>query len=87
MQCRKGTDVGAFISRPRRLVRFYHPRQDRWSEHFRLSGVRIVPLTDIGEATVQLLDLNGSDRLLLRRALAKAGRYLSLEAMEYLREV
>jgi len=82
----KGTDVGAFISRPRRLVRFYHPRQDRWTDHFRLNGVRIVPLTDIGEATVQLFDLNGSDRLLLRRALAKAGRYPSLEALAYLRE-
>jgi hypothetical protein len=82
----KGTDVGAFIRRPRRLVRFYHPRQDRWTDHFRLNGVRIVPLTDIGEATVQLFDLNGSDRLLLRRTLAKAGRYPSLEALGYLRE-
>lgn len=82
----KGTDVGAFTRRPRRLVRFYHPRQDWWIDHFRLNGVRILPLTDIGEATVQLLDLNGIDRLLLRRALAKAGRYPSLEALTYLRE-
>ena len=82
----KGTDVGAFISRPRRLVHFYHPRQDRWADHFRLNGVRIVPLTDIGEATVQLFDFNGRDRLLLRRSLAKTGRYPSLEALGYLRE-
>ena len=81
----KGSDVGAFVGRPRQLTRFYHPRKDWWAEHFRLQGVRIMPLTDIGEATVQLFDLNGSDRLLLRRALAKAGRYPSLEALAYLR--
>lgn len=82
----KGTDVGAFAGRPRQLVRLYHPRQDHWSEHFRLNGARIIPLTEIGEATVQLLDLNGSDRLLLRRALVKAARYPCVEALAYLRE-
>ncbi len=82
----KGTDLGALVSRLRLLVRIYHPRQDRWSDHFRLNGARIVPLTDIGEATVQLLDLNSAGRLLLRRTLAKAGRYPSLEALTYLRD-
>lgn len=80
----KGTDPGAFIGRPRRLVRLYHPRQDRWTEHFRLAGAHIIPLTDIGEATVQLLNLNASDRLLLRRALIKARRYPSPQAHAYL---
>ncbi len=82
----KGTDLGALVSRLRLLVRIYHPRQDRWSDHFRLNGARIVPLTNIGEATVQLLDLNSAGRLLLRRTLAKAGRYPSLEALTYLRD-
>ena len=81
----KGTDPGAFIGHPRKLVRLYHPREDRWSEHFRLDAARIVPLTEVGEATVQLLDLNASDRLLLRRALIRAGRYPTLEALAYLR--
>lgn len=81
----KGTDPGAFIGRPRRLVRVFHPRQDRWTEHFRLAAARICPLTDVGEATVQLLNLNAGDRLLLRRTLIKAGRYPSLEALAYLR--
>ena len=77
----KRTDPGAFIGRPPRLVRLYHPRVDKWSQHFRWHGPRIVPLTDEGTATVQLLDLNGADRLLLRRALIKAGRYPSIEAL------
>ena len=41
---------------------------------------------DEGSATVRLLDFNGSDRLLLRRALIKAGRYPSLEALARLRD-
>lgn len=73
------------MGRPRRLVRLFHPRQDRWTEHFRLTAARINPLTDVGEATVQLLNLNAGDRLLLRRTLIKAGRYPSLEALAYLR--
>ena len=82
----KGTDPGAMIGRPRRLVRLFHPRQDRWSDHFRLSTVRIVPLTEIGKATVQLLALNAGDRLTLRRALIKVGRYPSAEALARLRD-
>jgi hypothetical protein len=58
----------------------------RWNEHFRLAAARIIPLTDIGEATVQLLNLNGADRLLLRRALIKAGRFPSQEALAYIRD-
>ena len=81
----KGTDPAAYIGRPPRLVRLYHPREDRWSDHFVLDGARIRALTDVGEATVRLLDLNGSDRLLLRRSLAKAGSYPSIEALAYLR--
>ncbi len=77
----KGTDPGTFIGRPPRLVRIYHPRQDRWDLHFRLASSRIIPLSDEGEATVRLLDLNASDRLHLRKTLIKAGRYPSIEAL------
>lgn len=81
----KGTDIGAIAGRPPRLVRLFHPREDAWVGHFRLTSARIVPLTDIAEATIQLLGLNASDRLILRRALIKAGRYPSAEALAYLR--
>jgi len=80
----KGTDIGAIAGRPPRLVRLFHPREDAWGGHFRLTSARIVPLTDIAEATNQLLGLNASDRLILRRALIKAGRYPSAEALAYI---
>ena len=81
----KGTDVGAFVGRPRQITRLYHPREDTWTDHFRLAGARIVALSKIGDATVQLLELNAADRLLLRRALLKGGRYPTVEALAYLR--
>ena len=82
----KSTDPGAFIGQPRRLVRLYHPREDHWGEHFRLAAARILPRTDVGEASVQLLNLNAGDRLLLRRTLIKAGRYPSMKAIALLRD-
>jgi hypothetical protein len=63
-----------------------HPRQDRWDQHFRLAAARIVPLSDEGESTVRLLDLNATDHLLLRKTLIKAARYPSIEALAYLRD-
>jgi len=81
----KGTDPGTFIGHPPRLVRLYHPRLDHWVHHFQLAGARIVPLSDVGDATVRLLQLNAADRLLLRKILIKAARYPSIEAMAYLR--
>ena len=82
----KGTDVGALIGRPPRLVRLYHPRKDRWDTHFRLAAARIIPLSEEGEAPIRLLDLNAADRMLLRKTLIKAGRYPSVEAIAYLNE-
>ncbi len=82
----KGTDPAAYIGHPPKLVRLYHPREDRWSDHFQLVGARITPLTDVGLATVQLLKLNTNDRLQLRRALVRAGQYPTLQALAYLRD-
>lgn len=81
----KGTDIGAIAGRPPHLVRLFHPREDAWIEHFRLASARIIPLTNIAEATIRLLGLNASDRLILRRALVKASRYPSPQALAYLR--
>ncbi len=81
----KGADLGTLAGRPRQLIALYHPRRDRWDVHFRLNGIRIMPLTATGEATVRLLELNADDRLRLRRALHKSGRYPSPEALSFLR--
>ena len=74
----KGSDISSLIPGTTDLVRFFNPRIDRWSDHFRLDatdGITIVPLTPTGEATARILGFNQADRLLERQTLREVGRY------------
>jgi len=71
----KGSDIASLILETDELVRFYNPRTMRWREHFRLNRVIIEPLTQIGEATVRILQINHDDRVLEREVLMRRGRY------------
>jgi hypothetical protein len=51
------------------LVPLYHPRQDKWAEHFAFQGARIEGRTPVGRATVHVLAMNDSRRLELREEL------------------
>ena len=62
-------------------MRFFHPRVDRWVEHFTLDGVIIAALSDIGEVTSRILAFNTSERLLERQVLRDVGRYPSAAAL------
>jgi len=71
----KGSDISSLVPGTGELVRFFNPRIDRWRDHFRLDQAIIVPLTEIGEATVRILGFNQDGRLLERRTLQAMGRY------------
>ncbi len=77
----KGSDIASLIPETNELIWFYNPRAMRWHEHFRLAGFLIKPLTDIGEATVRILQMNHSDQLLERQVLNRRGRYPSEAAL------
>lgn len=77
----KGSDIASISPETGELVRFYDPRNDRWNKHFRLNGAEIVPISDIGEATVRILKINSEDRLLERQLLINLGRYPGEEAV------
>lgn len=77
----KGSDIGSIVQRTGVFSRFFNPRTDSWAEHFTLDGVTIVPLSDVGEVTVRILDFNNSDRLLERQTLRAIGRYPSAAAV------
>jgi hypothetical protein len=70
----KGSDIGS-ISITGEYTRFFNPRTDQWSEHFRLEGPTIRSLTSIGEVTARILGFNGSARLHERDELIRFGRY------------
>jgi len=69
----KGTDLSSVDLLSQQTVPLYHPRKHRWSDHFRLDGVRIQPLTAIGRVTVRLLHFNGPERLTEREFFIAAG--------------
>ncbi len=77
----KGSDIASLTPETNELIRFYNPRVDRWSNHFRLNGVVIEPLTDIGEATVRILQMNHDDQILERQVLSRRARYPSQSAL------
>jgi hypothetical protein len=78
----KGSDVGSKDKATGEFIRLFNPRTDRWSDHFRLVGVRIVWRTPVGEATVRLLKLNDPLRIEERRVLKRYGRYPSPAVMK-----
>ena len=73
----KGSDIATLIPGTTELIPFYNPRTMRWREHFSLEEVRIEPLTDIGEATIRILQINQADQIAERQLLYNRGRYPS----------
>lgn len=55
------------------IVRLFHPRRDRWQDHFALDGPRIVGLSTIGRTTAWLLQMNAEERVELRAVLMALG--------------
>jgi hypothetical protein len=74
----KGTDVGSIVFPSGQFTRLYNPRSDRWLDHFAVEGSSIVPLTAIGQATIDVLQLNHSRRLPIRELLIQQKRYPNL---------
>jgi hypothetical protein len=57
----------------------YHPRRDRWQDHFGIVGAEIVGKTDVGRVTVVVLSMNDEPSMALRSALLTTGEYQPLE--------
>lgn len=46
----------------------FHPRRERWADHFLWDGPRAVGHSPVGRATLAALDLNALRRLRIREA-------------------
>jgi HNH endonuclease len=62
----KGPNLAGWDPETQQLVRLFHPRTDRWTEHFEGRGAEIVGRTAVGRVTVQVLAMNAEDLLLVR---------------------
>jgi hypothetical protein len=71
----KGSDLASFDPVTGDVALLFHPRRDRWHEHFEVRGSRIEGITPSGRATVELLQFNTLERILEREPLIVLGRY------------
>ena len=59
----KGSDIASIDPETQITTPLYHPRHDRWQDHFILQDAELMGLTAIGRTTIWLLRLNRNDRL------------------------
>jgi hypothetical protein len=71
----KGPHLSGIDTRTRRLTPLFHPRRDRWTDHFRWRGPRLIGLTPVGRVTVSVLNINHPDAIKLRRSLIVEGLF------------
>ncbi|MBI4604143.1 MAG: HNH endonuclease [Planctomycetes bacterium] len=72
----KWKSTKALDPRTGRWVRLFHPRRDRWEDHFKWAPedlARIEGRTATGRATVDLLEMNSGRALAIRRWLMRIG--------------
>ena len=62
----KGPNLTGVEQSTQRVVRLFHPRRDKWAEHFALEGSRIVGKTAVGRVTVALFRMNEPQRMRVR---------------------
>jgi len=70
---RKEARRSAIEPNTNRRVALFHPRRQRWRDHFRWEGFRIVGLTSTGRATVAALQMNRPLILAIRQEEAARG--------------
>ena len=58
-------------------ISLFHPRRDKWSEHFawREDKTQIIGLTPTGRVTIELLTMNAQNLMNWRRVMLQAGQH------------
>ncbi len=69
----KGPNIAGVDPRTGQVVPLFHPRRDRWSDHFRWRGPILAGRSPAGRATVRVLAINDPDAVAVRRALIAEG--------------
>jgi len=62
----KGPNLTGFDPDTGEVCRLFHPRGQKWDDHFKWLGIYIVGKTDVGRTTVKVLDMNSNEQLELR---------------------
>lgn len=65
----KGPNLSAIDPETGNIVTLFNPRQHRWHDHFVIQNAIVIGATDMGRATVRLLNMNAPRRMELRAIL------------------
>jgi hypothetical protein len=71
----KGPNIASIDPATDEFTRLFHPRRDRWAEHFRWDGAVLAGTTAIGRATILVLAINRPEQVQLREHLMDAGLF------------
>lgn len=71
----KGTNIASIDFETGNLTALFNPRTQIWTEHFRLEGAILSPLTAQARVTARILHLNDAERIEERQALLEAELY------------
>ncbi len=69
----KGPNLSGWLVETDEVVRLFHPRKDRWHDHFAWHAALLVPKTNIGQVTIDVLEMNHSDVVELRDWMLELG--------------
>ena len=69
----KSCNISGIDPKTGAIVRLFHPRRHKWSAHFRWDGPVLVGRTDIGRTTIEVLEINLSNRIAFRQTLIDEG--------------
>lgn len=69
----KGPNIAGLDPESGDLTRLFHPRTDKWADHFMWVGPTLHGKSPIGRVTLQVLNINDPVRIEHRRLLVQAG--------------
>jgi len=69
----KGPNIAGLDAMTKKLTQLFNPRRHKWGRHFRWDGPYLVGKTAIGRVTIAVLEINFSERVLLRQSLIDEG--------------
>jgi len=67
----KGSDIASIDPETGQLTPLFHPRVDRWDDHYQLRSGEIIARTAMGRGTIRLLRMNRPTRIRERQLLQR----------------
>jgi hypothetical protein len=71
----KGPNIAGIDPVSKQVVPLFHPRRDRWRDHFEWRGALLVGRTPSGRATIVVLQINLPQRVAVRKHLILEGAF------------